>query len=387
MQKKKVIRIFKGIFNFIKNIIKFFPDYKSAPLLRLFAVLTTYLSILIWTLPLLKFAIVPSYHAYIDTFCGKTGLLILTFLIMFNNFVFYIVNDDQLKSENDYNLDSISKILRNNLELLSNYYSWQSGYRITLFIPKKINDSELIMAIDRISYGNRPGMNKKLYFKKGQGMPGKAWDTAWDGENYNGFIDAVQISHIPKNSLKKGKLEQYFDKNFNIDGILFGNMSEQKFEIHSYLSVGIIGKYNQLAALLVVDSCDEESFTDFEILKHLNRGIITGQELNLKQAVIAKESNDLDSKKTKRKNGSLSVPKQQKGQLLLDHDIENLLAKASDPKLKQEEKLEILGLVQLELSKFEKPFELDSFIILFSLILKNIRRTIIENPELESYYE
>lgn len=376
------------LISFLKNIFTAFNDYKDNSLLRFFTNITTYLSILIWLLPYIVKIFEPSIQKIIISFTDIYGIIILSILIMLNNLIIFNVQNKSLIKNMQNESTYLKEVIRNYLQLLSNFYSWESGYRLTLFIPKEMDRNEFLYPVDRISYGSEPGIkNKLLKFTKNQGMPGKAWEKAWNCETYEGFIDAYQLAHIPSNIIKsKNKLVKYFNEKFNIDEKLFSLLSDRKYKIRNYFSIGIVGNHNRLVAVLIIDSTDESAFTDFYLLKKLNTGIIEHHSLDYKEAHLKKKVTD-KSKPVKNTQNLQECRDNNAVELQKDQELMKLLDNIDDPNIDQDKKFEILRAIQFRMSGFQTTMPMDRMVTLFSLVLKRIKDILNSRPSFGEFYE
>jgi hypothetical protein len=100
-------------------------------------------------------------------------------------------------------------IIRNLILLVMDTYEWSGCCRATLFTSE--NDKTKIGIYDRISSGHSPGeYDRECFFRMGQGIPGKAWKHAWNG---NGFLrNSLMLSIMiymkvwAKRNLKSGHI-------------------------------------------------------------------------------------------------------------------------------------------------------------------------------------
>lgn len=96
--------------------------------------------------------------------------------------------------------DFIKDLIRQLITLLMDAYKWKGSCRVTIFVPKWATDgkTDRIEIYDRISYGHGPGDFKegKVFFIPGQGIPGKAWSSAWSGEDEDSLLEALRIGNV-----------------------------------------------------------------------------------------------------------------------------------------------------------------------------------------------
>lgn len=365
-----------------KNIFTFFSDFKKNKLLRIIYSITTYITIFILISPIIEKFIPVRYNIYFNQIYSKYCIFALSILIIINNMVTFITEKTYLIKDELFKSKYSVKMIRTLFDLLSKYFKWEVGYRITLFIPKIIKNEEVLIPLDRYRYSCSPGIKKDRFsFAKNIGMPGFAWEKAWNGENYSGFLESLQISNVPEFILKnEKKLKKFFKDKYNIDDKLFNKLSNMKNKIKSYLSIGIVGEFSKLVAVIVVDSI-YDSFADYEKLKQLDKGIIKHDEIKFRQLQIGE---DYQMQKNSKK--ALSPNKNGSNLIEINPEFNELLENYNKAKRPQEKK-EIFKIIELELSRMQRSFELDKFIMLFSLILKKIKEIIISHKNMESCYE
>ena len=108
----------------------------------------------------------------------------------------------------DYHSDVYRrKLIHNLLALLNRCYNWQGQCRITLFMPVLFKGKWYITPYERAGAGAPPGLlGSKVYFSKDEGLPGKAWGKAWDGNDINKLPESIIIADIPDHVI--GKIEE-----------------------------------------------------------------------------------------------------------------------------------------------------------------------------------
>ena len=159
------------------------------------------------------------------------------------------------------------------LNFLMDNYEWKGTCRATLFLPSEKKDK--IEIYDRISAGKGIGhFEGKCYFTMGQGVPGRAWENAWSGEDDRSLIKSLQFANVPDAILKnKGELRNFFKEKCGItDYEIYNCMGPKKSSIRSYMGIGILGRYQELICVLVIDSEEPDKFTDFEQLRNVQKG-------------------------------------------------------------------------------------------------------------------
>lgn len=198
--------------------------------------------------------------------------------------------------------DYTKTLIRQLIVLLVDCYGWKGTCRATLFIPRDFK-REKIVVYDRISTGKGPGYDGDCFFTMGQGLPGLAWKNAWSGEGGTSeLVKALHFGNVPDNVLKdKNSLRRYFRDIFKINNDkIYESLGQKKTEIKSYMAVGILGRFTELSCILVVDSEDENKFTDFEQLQ-------IAQKKTLNEAVSIGGSQTVCSEKKKNNGGQGSV--------------------------------------------------------------------------------
>jgi hypothetical protein len=180
--------------------------------------------------------------------------------------------------------DFIKDIIRQLITLLMDAYKWKGTCRVTVFIPKwgSHGKTDKLVIYDRISYGRGPGdfQERKVFFTPGQGIPGKAWLSAWSGEDEETLIESLRIGNVLDDAFRnKETMRKFFKEQFDIaDDNIYESLGPKKFNIKSYMSVGILGRFQKLACVLSVDSEDSNKFVDFETLQGVKRGKLTKEE-------------------------------------------------------------------------------------------------------------
>jgi len=171
--------------------------------------------------------------------------------------------------------DFTKDLIRELITLLMDQYGWKGSCRVSIFRPEK----ERILIYDRITSGHGPGdfALGQAFFTMGKGIPGKAWKHAWSGDDFLSLIDALQIANIPGDAIRdKESLRKYFRDEFGIDDDkIFDSLGPKKMKIKCYMAIGILGRFQKLGCVLVIDSEDENQFVDFEQLKRVRSGRLT----------------------------------------------------------------------------------------------------------------
>ena len=158
--------------------------------------------------------------------------------------------------------------------MLNHIYRWQGKCRITLFVAKRCQNNHLeLVPYERIGGGLPPGVDGcKTSFTKGEGVPGQAWASAWNGSDVNQLVDSFVFGDVQQSVLQdKGKLKDHFSNIFKISEKTFNSLSDEKYKIASYLGVAILNLDMSLAAALVIDSDDPDKFVDFKLAAKATR--------------------------------------------------------------------------------------------------------------------
>jgi len=171
-------------------------------------------------------------------------------------------------------IDYKREIIRNLLLMVMDTYKWSGTCRATILIPQ----GDKIVYYDRISSGEGPSdHDRKCFFRMGQGIPGKAWKHAWNGDGFRSLLESIQIGNVPSQVIhNKNSLRKFFREQFDIsDDDIYEALGDKKFKIRSYMAVGIFGRFRRLAFVLVIDSEDEDVFADIEVLQRKQEGKMT----------------------------------------------------------------------------------------------------------------
>lgn len=162
------------------------------------------------------------------------------------------------------------------LVLLNEVFEWSAKCRVTVFGPTKNSDNEhCITPIERIGAGVTPGIdNERVFFRIGEGIPGKAWKDTWSGNDPNDILRAFYFGRVPKELLNKEKedvLRGFYKEKFNVSGEQFEVLSSEKYQITSYMAVGILNQNKSLSVVLVFDTDDETLFHDYKELSGISK--------------------------------------------------------------------------------------------------------------------
>ncbi len=271
------------MFTSILNLLRL-KHYKKARLLKTLSGLQFYLTLLLIILPCLSDLIVRSLLNFYSIDVNLLDATVFhSFLMLFNIFAWLIAilsainlfKEFYLSKSNIVGFEFKKELIKQLITFLMDHYEWRGTCRASLFIPYK----NKLKIYERISYGigDSDFEEGKAFFRKGQGIPGKAWDTASSGTKVDEILNSIQIGNIPVAILKDEKAtRRFFKENFGItDNDIYESLSSDKSKIQSYMAVGILGRYQKLIAVLSIDSQDPEKFTDFETLKSKRDGKLT----------------------------------------------------------------------------------------------------------------
>ena len=127
-------------------------------------------------------------------------------------------------------------------------------------------------------------MNGGLHFSDGEGLPGRAklepYIFGRSSNNATPLFQKIICHHmspdlpvvIDKKNIDNKSVEEYaryFKNVFNIDKEKFDQLSNYKYLIKSYFSVGFMPSSLNKIVVLTIDSIDENLFYDFEQLKEI----------------------------------------------------------------------------------------------------------------------
>lgn len=166
------------------------------------------------------------------------------------------------------------KTIRITLAMLNHMYEWQGKCRITMFIACKSHGKKLqLVPYERTGGGAPPGVaGSTITFNKNEGVPGKAWGLAWNGNNVNQMTDCFVFGDVPSDLLgDREQLREYYKKEFDLDSATFDKLSDEKLQIASYMSIGILNHDMSLAAVLVIDSDEPNKFYDFKRMENVSK--------------------------------------------------------------------------------------------------------------------
>ncbi|HHT9134931.1 MAG TPA: hypothetical protein ACFYD2_08515, partial [Candidatus Avalokitesvara rifleensis] len=71
------------------------------------------------------------------------------------------------------------------------------------------------------------------------------------------------------------KLKEYFKKTFDVTDEIFDALGDEKYQIKSYLAIGIVGLRSELSYVLSIDSTEDDAFDDFQTAKVLKDARLT----------------------------------------------------------------------------------------------------------------
>lgn len=262
--------------SFASDLVSLLPYYKN-PFLRAASVLLFICSIVLIFLPDL-------------TGWWKTIFITLSCTLLFKEFYqrLELENKDseisELKQGKDKEIqkvtDSLKKdILHTVMEFLGKFFQWKGGFRFTIFTLSQQGGVECIRCTHRIDYGSPAGIpsSHSAYFTKGGGLPGKAWADAWDKERLEDLIDKIKIGNIPEKFLTdREKLREYYKTTFDMTDEIYDSLGDSKYEIKSYLAVGVVGLRNELSYVLSIDSTEPGAFDEFQTVKDATKKKLTG---------------------------------------------------------------------------------------------------------------
>jgi hypothetical protein len=264
--------------------------------------------------------------------------------------------------------DFIKDLIRQLITLLMDAYKWKGSCRVTVFVPKWTSHGkkDKIEIYDRISYGRGPGGFDpgKVFFTPGQGIPGKAWSSAWAGDDEDSLLEALKIGNVTDDALKnKEALRKLFKEQFGItDDKIYEALGPQKSTIKSYMAVGILGRFQKLACLIAIDSEDPDKFVDFETLQRVKRGRLTKEE----GLAIMGEGESLEK--------DLPIPKGVEQQLnTLLPQILKKTAKDPEEWEKAKEFVRKIGFVAHMVQSREITLHAPAFLFAFYWVLKQLR--------------
>jgi hypothetical protein len=267
------------------------------------------------------------------------------------------------------NFDIKRAQIRQLVNYLMDNYEWKGTCRTTLFMPSV--KKEKIIIYDRISAGKGIGHFDEgvCYFTMGQGVPGRAWENAWSGEDDRSLINSLQFANVPDLILKdKTELRNFFKEKCGItDDEIYASMGPKKQSIKSYMGMAVLGRYQDLICVLVIDSEEANKFTDFEQLQKVQSGKLT-RETGL---AIISNGEALDD------NLPIPLPSQ------LPPEISDLLSR-SFKKLKETEPEETKDVAKsvaffshMARSTIDPGIQAPAFIYPLKWVLKQIREIII----------
>ena len=277
------------ISNFIRLIR--LRHYGHLGKLKFFSALHFYLSVALVFLPLYFIPLMDEVQKTFKLQSAPTvlvGLKVVAWIIAvmsgLNIIREYFLSRSQIV-ELGYKREMVAQLLN----FLIDIYGWKGTCRATLFVPnEKLTE---IRPFGRITGGVGAGKEGKAFFKIGQGLPGKAWESAWAGEELESLADAVEVGNVPPVVLANpDQLRSFFKETFCVkDHKIYESLGEKKFRIQSYMAVGILGRFKKLECVLVIDSEQPDKFADFEQLRLAKRGRMMTEEKGM--AIFSHEHN------------------------------------------------------------------------------------------------
>lgn len=274
------------MFTSFLNLIKL-KHYKGAKSLKIFSGLQFYLTLILIFLPFFSEFIFKAVLKLYEVDVTKIDPQIFKSAIVACNIFAWIIallsainliKEYGLSKSNIVSLEFRKELIKQLITFLMDRYEWQGTCRASLFVPYQ----NKLKIYERISWGIGASdfVEGKVFFRMGQGIPGKAWETASSGTDINEIIRSIQVGNIPSNILRdENATRRFFKENFKIaDNDIYDSLGPNKRKIQSYMAVGILGRHQKLIAVLAIDSEEPEKFTDFETLKIRRDGKFT-QEL------------------------------------------------------------------------------------------------------------
>lgn len=311
---------------------------------------------------------------------AKIIFSIFTFLLLFKEFYQCLElrrkedKIDELEKKKIKEIEKSGNALRKNilhslLEFLGKFFDWKGGFRFTIFTLSQENGVECIKSVYRTSFGSPPGISTdhKAYFTKGRGLPGKAWGDAWDKENLEDLIDRIKLGNVPGNILAdNSELKEYYKKTFCTTEEIFNSLEEDKNQIRSYLSIGIVGHRNELSYVLSIDSTEEGAFDDFQTTKYIKEGKFA--EVTTVQGAIetTEETEETDHKEP----GTLTTESEQ--------EIGDVFPKVEIPK-------EFLEIIPQEGQKLFKELEKGKSAQISGMFFAALKQTGIIKPKVDRF--
>ncbi len=313
-------RINTSIVSYLSDLASLLPYYKN-PILRVISFLLLLSSVALIFFPNLT---------------GWWKIIFLTLLCTLLIKEYYqrleLENKDseisELKQGKDKEIqkvtDSLKKdILHTVMEFLGKFFQWKGGFRFTIFTLSQQDGVECIRCTHRIDYGSPAGIPSShlAYFTKGGGLPGKAWADAWDKERLEDLIDKIKIGNIPEKFLTdREKLKKYYKTTFDMTDEIYDSLGDSKYEIKSYLAVGVVGLRNELSYVLSIDSTESGAFDEFQTAKDATKKNLTeitriqGQAIASRKEVNEQKADPLVQTETpgKEKNilAKLKIPEE-----------------------------------------------------------------------------
>ena len=227
-----------------------------------------------------------------------------------NTVAFLRTNQEKIIATNieRYKKDLLTAIL----DYMGKFYNLKGGTRFTIFRLENLDGRDCLKAYHRINFGSPPGIPTEHppFFYKGCGLPGLAWENAWDKDSLSELIDAIQLGKLTDDLLQnQTELKEYFKDKFNATDAIFDSLGDDKYKIKSYLSIGVIGHKTQISYVLSIDSIKSDAFDDFDTFKKAKQTTAKIEETIIKQRRIeVRGEKDDDSVIRPDELGNLGLP-------------------------------------------------------------------------------
>jgi hypothetical protein len=216
------------------------------------------------------------------------------FLVIIKGIFMVRAYKKKVASEKIRNLDNL-------ITILLRIFDIDSECRVTLFIKDKEDENKIKIFHRRYIQRENPIINYKLRFSDNEGLPGKAKVHPFivgKEPKTEEYAEKIFINNIPDFLFKeenfKEQVKEYYRDNFNISESKFSDLSDLKYEIKSYFSVGIMCEDLKNVLVLSFDSMKENAFYDFEVFNTLISRMELTEYIYLRREVsLAKMLNSL----------------------------------------------------------------------------------------------
>ena len=221
----------------------------------------------------------------------KFFLIIFLFFQSFIILSYYVAKQSLKKYKKNFSLLFKEKNIDVLFTMLAKALGLENQTRFTIFVSDPNNEKEMKILYRKHLGREKAEYSESLIFTDNEGLPGKAKCSPMilgkSNDDKESFLEKVLIHQLSPElpdiqdieSIDTSEIEKYkkyFKNQFNISEDKFAQLSNLKYKIKSYLSIGFMSHNYDKVAIVSIDSYKEDAFTDLELFKQLLKdGILT----------------------------------------------------------------------------------------------------------------